>query len=130
MDSGMFKPIQLAAVKALESGKKWIKELNAIYEKRREKVYQILDLLNCKYSKESCGLFVWAKVPDHIENTENWINKILDETKVFLTPGFIFGSNGERYIRISLCTNENILDESIQRIRTFEQSDKIESTCR
>ena len=130
MDSGMFKPTQLAAIKALDADKKWMEELNSIYKKRREKAFEILDILGCKYSNNSSGLFVWARIPDSVPHTEKWINEIMDKTKVFLTPGFIFGSNGERYIRISLCSNENLLDESIQRIKLFNPNQKIESSCR
>ncbi len=124
MDSGMYKPIQLAAVKALSLEQEWFDHLNAIYEKRREKAWQLMDLLGCACDKESAGLFVWGSVPEHVMNVEHWIEDILQESLVFITPGFIFGSNGDRYIRIALCSSVEILDSAIQRVSSYLQTKK------
>ena len=115
MDSGMFLPLQLAAVKGLALDETWHEALNDVYRKRREKVYELLDLLSCKYSKDQAGLFVWAKVPDDV-NGFDLSDKILQEADVFITPGGIFGSAGEKYVRVSLCSSEAQLQMAIQRI--------------
>ncbi|MFN8890254.1 MAG: pyridoxal phosphate-dependent aminotransferase [Cyclobacteriaceae bacterium] len=107
MDSGMFLGLQHAAVEALQSGTEWFKQLNAIYQKRKDAACQILDELGCAYSKEQSGLFVWAKAPAHIQDVEKWIDEILYGTHVFITPGFIFGETGRKHIRISLCATED-----------------------
>src|SRR5690606_2986521 len=96
MDSGMFLGLQHAATEALKNGSTWFKELNTVYAARKRSVIEILDLLNCKYSNDQSGLFVWAKAPDHIQDVEKWVDKILYGTKVFITPGFIFGEGGRR----------------------------------
>jgi len=105
MDSGMYKPIQEAASVALQLGADWFEHLNKIYTDRREKVYQIFDLLDCTYSRDGAGLFVWAEVPSYLADVESWVDEILQQARVFITPGFIFGSNGQRYVRISLCAD-------------------------
>jgi aspartate/methionine/tyrosine aminotransferase len=117
MDSGMFLPMQLAAVKALEVDEGWIRTLNSEYKKRRVKAFQILDLLNCAYNQNSKGLFVWAKIPEDAVSGENLIEGVLQKAKVFLTPGFIFGANGDRNIRISLCVPIQKFDEALVRIK-------------
>jgi len=117
MDSGMFLPIQHAAIEALQNGKEWFQEINAVYAKRKEAAQQILSVLNCSFSDHQSGLFVWAKVPAAIVDVEKWIDEILYNAKVFITPGFIFGSNGERFIRISLCATVEKLEEALQRIQ-------------
>ena len=119
MDSGMYRPVQFAAVKALSLGENWFAQLNEEYRKRRNKVWQLMDLLKCKYAKDSAGLFVWGLVPEHVVDVEQWIEKILQESNVFITPGFIFGSNGMRYIRISLCSDQDTLDNAIERVSSF-----------
>jgi len=119
MDSGMFKPVQDAAIQALKNNPAWHKELNKKYALRRNYVYQILDNLNCKYDKKQVGMFVWAKVPDIITNTEVFVENILQKAKVFITPGFIFGSNGQKYIRISLCSKISTLKQANERISNF-----------
>ena len=116
MDSGMFLPLQLAATKALSLDQSWFDELNTNYKKRREKVFQLLDLLECFYSKDQVGLFVWAKVPSAFSSGFELSDMILQNSKVFITPGGIFGSEGEKYIRVSLCSTEEKLTESIYRI--------------
>jgi aspartate/methionine/tyrosine aminotransferase len=122
MDSGMFLPLQLAAVKGLALDETWHEALNNVYRKRREKVYELLDLLSCKYSKQQAGLFVWAKVPDVSINGFDLSDKILQEADVFITPGGIFGSAGEKYVRVSLCSSEAQLQMAIQRIQKSKVS--------
>ena len=117
MDSGMFKPLQLAAAKALSLDKEWYKEVNRGYLERRELAWQIMDMLGCTYSKNQSGMFVWAKIPAHIESSEKLSDEILNNARVFITPGSIFGNQGNRYIRISLCSSMEVLKESIQRIK-------------
>ncbi len=116
MDSGMFKPLQLAAVKALQQPESWYHELNAVYRKRRKIAFGIFDELQCSYNKQQVGMFVWAKIPDTAESGEQLSEKILHENQVFITPGFIFGSAGERYLRLSLCTPEERLLEAKTRM--------------
>jgi aspartate/methionine/tyrosine aminotransferase len=116
MDSGMFLPAQLAAAKALQLGKEWYIHLNSIYDKRREKVFELLDLLKCSFSKNQAGLFVWASIPAHFENGFALSDEILENAHVFITPGGIFGDAGNQYIRISLCAKENVFEEAISRI--------------
>lgn len=117
MDSGMFLPLQLAAAKALNLDEEWYKQLNEVYSQRRLKVYQIMDLLGCSYDKNQVGLFVWAKIPSKYNNSYELTDEILDDARVFITPGGIFGSAGNNYIRISLCANEPTLDTAIERIK-------------
>lgn len=116
MDSGMFLPLQLAAAKALELGEEWHDEVNRTYKNRREKIYELLDLLKCKYSKAQAGLFIWAAVPGSIKDGYELSDKILFGSNVFITPGGIFGSAGNKYVRISLCTKEEKIEEAIKRI--------------
>lgn len=118
MDSGMYKPIQIAACEALNLGQEWFDDLNAIYTERRKKIWKILDLLDCEYSRDSAGMFVWAK-PKERKDIETWIDQILYEAEVFIAPGFIFGNNGREYIRISLCRDKVLLDKAIDRIGSF-----------
>ena len=117
MDSGMFLPVQLAAAKALALPKSWYDDVNAVYKKRREKVYELLDVLQCTYSKKQSGMFMWAKIPAELENAYLLSDEILFENNVFITPGGIFGSGGDEYIRISLCATEEKISEAISRIR-------------
>jgi aspartate/methionine/tyrosine aminotransferase len=121
MDSGMFLGIQHAAVQALDQPDSWFEELNNLYRQRRTKAFEIMELLSCTYSVNQAGLFVWAKVPDIIESVEEWIDTILYSTKVFITPGFIFGKAGQRFIRISLCSSVEKLQEAYDRIKTSKQ---------
>lgn len=116
IDSGQFKPMQLAAVEALKNSSDWHDEMNAIYRKRREYAEKIMDLLGCDFDKKQVGLFLWGKIPDSYKGSEELADKVLFDANVFITPGFIFGSAGERYIRISLCCNETMLKEAISRI--------------
>ncbi|NOZ48199.1 MAG: aminotransferase class I/II-fold pyridoxal phosphate-dependent enzyme [Chlorobi bacterium] len=109
-DSGMYKPIQEAAITALQLPKTWNAELNGIYSKRREIVWRILDLLHCEYNKDTAGLFVWAKIPDEFNSGEEFSDYLLYNHSLFITPGKVFGSNGEKYVRISLCADELMLN--------------------
>lgn len=117
MDSGMFLPLQEAAVQAFKNSAEWHNAQNKEYACRRDYAYELLDILQCTYSKNQVGMFIWAKVPDSIENVESFVDNILYKAKVFITPGFIFGSRGERYIRISLCSGVEVFKEVIKRIR-------------
>ncbi len=117
MDSGMFLGIQKGAIAALKSPQSWFDELNAIYLKRREIVWQIFDALNCSHEKENAGMFVWAKLPEGKKSME-FIDQLLNEKEVFITPGNIFGSQGEGYIRASLCISEKLLEEVLNRLST------------
>ncbi|HYC84328.1 MAG TPA: aminotransferase class I/II-fold pyridoxal phosphate-dependent enzyme [Chryseosolibacter sp.] len=119
MDSGMFLGLQHAAAEALRNGETWFRQLNAMYAERRHIARQILTELDCTFSEKQSGLFVWAKAPAHIQDVEKWIDEILYGTKVFITPGFIFGDAGKRFIRISLCCPVEMLNEALLRIRNF-----------
>jgi aspartate/methionine/tyrosine aminotransferase len=116
MDSGMFYGIQKGAIAALNLDKSWFEDLNKVYLKRRKLIWNIADKLNCSYDKNSKGLFVWAKLPNNIKSSEQYIDTLLKEKKIFIAPGTIFGSNGEGYIRFSLCIDEVKIDEALKRI--------------
>lgn len=116
MDSGMFQPLQMAAAKALSLGADWYSSINSIYSQRRDQVYRILDLLGCSYELKQVGLFVWAKIPDRYQDAYALSDEILYGANVFLTPGGIFGSQGNRYIRISLCGDLSRFEQAITRI--------------
>jgi aspartate/methionine/tyrosine aminotransferase len=116
MDSGMFYGIQKGAIKALELDEGWFKNLNKVYLTRRKLIWKIADKLNCSYDKNSKGLFVWAKLPKEIKSSESFIDSLLKQKKIFVAPGTIFGSNGEGYIRFSLCIDKNKIKEALKRI--------------
>jgi aspartate/methionine/tyrosine aminotransferase len=117
IDSGQFKPMMLAAAKALQAPKEWYDGMNKVYRERRKIAEKIMDTLNCRVDPKQSGMFLWGKIPAECENSETLANKILYEAKVFITPGFIFGSNGDGYIRISLCCKEKQLEEALERIK-------------
>lgn len=117
MDSGMFLPVQLATAKALSLGHEWHDEVNTGYRKRREKVFELLDLLGCNYSNDQAGLFVWAGIPENYKDGFELSDEILYSKNVFITPGGIFGSAGEKYIRVSLCSTEERILEAINRVK-------------
>ena len=117
MDSGMFLPVQLAAAKALTLGKEWHDEVNKVYRERRNKVFDLLELLNCKFSKEQAGLFVWAKIPSTYKDGFALSDDVLYDSNVFITPGGIFGDAGEKYVRVSLCAPVEKFEEAIKRLR-------------
>ncbi len=114
MDSGMFKPLQEAGITALNLNGDWFENINKIYKERRKKVWEIMDFLDCDYSKDSTGMFVWGKT--RMEDEEEFIERILQKSRVFITPGRIFGNNGKGYIRISLTNSVEKLDEALKRI--------------
>jgi LL-diaminopimelate aminotransferase len=116
MDSGMFLAMQMAAIEALNNHDSWYDKVNSVYIRRRKIVEQIMDLLKCSYDKSQIGLFVWGKIPENIPDCESYVERILMKSLVFITPGFIFGKNGERFIRISLCATEEKLNEAKNRI--------------
>lgn len=118
IDSGMFRPMQLAAATALHNDESWHEEMNFnLYQKRRHLAEQILETLQCTYNKSQVGLFVWGRISDHYQQVEDLTEAVLHKAHVFITPGFIFGSNGARYIRISLCCDEQKLAEALDRIK-------------
>ena len=117
MDSGMFLPVQLAAAKALTLGKEWHDEVNEIYRERRNKVFDLLEILNCKFSKEQAGLFVWARIPSTYKDGFALSDDVLYNSNVFITPGGIFGDAGEKYVRVSLCAPVEKFEEAIKRLR-------------
>ena len=115
MDSGMFYGIQKGAIEALKSGEEWFKSLDKIYQNRRELMFEIADKLNCTYDTNAVGMFVWAKLPKNSLPSEDFIDKVLYEKNIFIAPGTIFGSNGEGYIRFSLCVKEGKIREALGR---------------
>lgn len=117
VDSGMYLPVQEAAVAALHNSDEWHAERNKVYEQRRSYAYAIMDALGCTYSTDQVGMFIWAKIPDSYADVEALTEKVLMEADVFITPGFIFGSKGARYIRISLCSPEKDLAAALERIQ-------------
>ncbi len=117
MDSGMFLPVQLAAAKALGLGKEWYDEVNKVYRERREKVFELLDLLKCKFSKVQAGMFVWAKIPSKYKTGFELSDDVLYNSNVFITPGGIFGDSGDKYVRVSLCAPIEKFEEAIKRLR-------------
>ena len=117
VDSGMFLPIQHAAIEALKNPASWHQEQNQAYAGRRRLSWQLLDMLGCTYDAYQTGLFIWAKIPDSEPDLKSFVDRLLYEAKVFITPGFIFGSRGERYIRMSLCNREAVVKEAIDRVQ-------------
>jgi LL-diaminopimelate aminotransferase len=124
MDSGMFLGLQQAAIEALKSGESWFMNVNKVYSERKAIAQQVLDQLGCIYSQKQSGLFVWAKAPAHVASVEGWIDEILYGAKVFITPGFIFGKQGERYVRISLCAPVEKLQEALERLKKWKAENK------
>lgn len=120
MDSGMFLPVQLAAARALSLDKEWHDEVNQVYRQRRKKVFELLNLLECIYSEKQAGMFVWAAIPDKYKNGFKLTDELLYKAGVFITPGGIFGSAGNKYVRVSLCSREEKFEEAITRIKIFK----------
>ena len=116
MDSGMFLPIQLGAVDALNQDKSWYKDLNNIYKDRKKIVVKICKKLNLKFDDKGSGLFVWGKISDEFKTSEEFVDELLYQKNIFIAPGSIFGSNGEGYVRISLCCDEKKLNEALKRL--------------
>ena len=115
IDSGMFYPLQMGAISALSQSKDWFLDLNDEYSKRRDLVWKLADKLNCRYSKTSSGMFVWAKI-NSTKNSKEYIDDLLYEKGIFIAPGSIFGSNGEGYVRFSLCNSESNIKKAIERV--------------
>ena len=120
IDSGMFRPLQTAAIQALSCGKEWYDEVNRVYRIRRNIAERIMQVLGCSYDPSQVGLFVWGRIPDEAKDAESLADEILYNAHVFITPGFIFGSRGNRYIRISLCASEERMQEALQRIEKIK----------
>ena len=121
MDSGMFLPVQLAAAKALSLGKEWFDSVNEHYKRRRLKAHELIhDILNCTYVPNQAGMFLWARVPSGYETGFELSDEVLNSSKVFITPGGIFGSAGEKFIRVSLCSPEEKFDQAINRVRNIK----------
>ena len=118
MDSGMFLPVQLAAAKALELGQDWHDEVNQVYRVRRERVFELLQLLKCEFDDKQAGMFVWASIPSIYKDGYELSDQVLNQANVFITPGGIFGSAGNHYVRVSLCSTEEKIEEAIQRVKT------------
>ena len=121
IDSGTFRPLQLAAAQAYENSDDWHSEANvATYASRRKIAEEIMTQLGCKFDPTQQGMFLWGRIPDSIANVEDLTERVLHEARVFITPGFIFGSNGERYIRISLCAKDEKIQEALKRIEKLK----------
>lgn len=120
IDSGTFRALQLAAAEAYDNSDEWHTEANvALYARRRHTAEQIMTTLGCTYDATQTGMFLWGRIPDAIASVEDLTERVLHEAHVFLTPGFIFGTNGRRYIRISLCAKDERMDEALRRIKTL-----------
>ena len=119
IDSGQFKPMQLAAIAALSNSDSWHAEMNKVYRERRIWAEKIMKLLDCSYDPQQVGLFVWGKLPPKVVSSESLVDDLLSRARVFITPGFIFGSNGERFIRISLGSSIEKLKEAYDRIKHY-----------
>ena len=122
IDSGMYRAMQLAAVKALDAEADWYEGNNANYASRRKTAGEIMDALGCTYDKSQVGMFLWGRIPDHYADVEELTEHVLHEARVFIVPGFIFGSNGSRYIRISLCAKNEQLEEALKRIKEIDNN--------
>jgi len=116
VDSGMFRPMMVAAATALKNTEEWHAGMNVVYAKRRVLAYKIMDALNCKYDTKQVGMFIWAKIPDKYKDSSELADEILYGKNVFITPGLIFGDKGKRYVRVSLCCPEPMLEEALNRI--------------
>lgn len=119
IDSGQFKPMQLATIAALQNSKEWHADMNRTYAERRIWAEKIMDLLECEYDSKQVGLFVWGKLNSNVESSEKIVDELLRGARVFITPGFIFGSNGERYIRISLGSDMEKIKGAYNRIKDY-----------
>jgi LL-diaminopimelate aminotransferase len=122
VDSGMFLGTQQAAIAALKQPQAWYENLNERYAERRFLVWRLMDELGCSYSTEQVGLFVWGRIGEEVQEVGQLVDEILYRAGVFITPGFIFGSNGDRYIRISLCADTDQLQTALERIKAFKNT--------
>lgn len=122
IDSGQFKPLMLAAAKGFALGKEWYDEVNAVYASRRKVAEEIMTALGCRFDPAQSGLFLWGRIPESYGSSEELADKVLYDASVFITPGFIFGSNGDRYIRISLCATEEKMRLALDRINKMNKN--------
>jgi len=123
MDSGMFLPLQEAAIEALALPHTWFKTMNEqVYQKRKKAACQILDALGCQYQNNQTGMFVWAKIPTTYKNAFDLSDELLYQKNVFITPGGIFGNQGDQYLRISLCNEPSVFEEVLERLQVKIQS--------
>ena len=121
IDSGTFRPLQLAAAQAYANSAEWHRQANiTLYQERRNIAEQIMRTLGCTFNPNQAGMFLWGRIPDHYKDCEELTERVLNEAHVFITPGFIFGSNGQRYIRISLCAKKEKMQEALQRIEKLK----------
>lgn len=121
IDSGTFRALQLAAAQAYANTEQWHTEANiATYARRRAMAQEIMDTLHCSYDPNQVGMFLWGRIPDSYADVEELTERVLHEARVFITPGFIFGSNGKRFIRISLCAKDEKFREAVERIKALE----------
>ena len=120
IDSGQFKPMQMAAIAALNNSEEWHNEMNInLYKNRRHLAEEIMKSLGCSFDPHQVGMFLWGKIPDQYKDSAELADKVLYDAKVFITPGFIFGNKGQRYVRLSLCANEKMLGEALERINAM-----------
>ena len=120
IDSGTFRGIQLAAAEAYDNSDEWHREANInTYRRRRVIAEEIMTVLGCQYDPEQVGMFLWGKIPEHYADAEQLTERVLHEARVFITPGFIFGSNGKRYIRISLCAKDEKMKQALERVKAL-----------
>lgn len=124
IDSGQFKPLMLAAVKGLQVDAGWYDTLNSVYASRRAVAEEIMRELGCRFDETQRGMFLWGRIPDDEASSETLADKVLYDARVFITPGFIFGSNGERYVRISLCATEENMRRALDRIKEMKNQKK------
>jgi aspartate/methionine/tyrosine aminotransferase len=125
MDSGMLLPVQLAAVEALNNTGEWYDKINSVYAKRRKIAEEIMEILGCTFNRDQTGLFLWGRIPESGDNCEKLTDELLGKAHVFITPGSIFGKNGRRYIRISLCAMEETLLRARERVIGFMKHEKV-----
>ena len=124
IDSGQFKPMMMAAARALQCDAEWYSTINAVYAERRQIAEQIMNVLGCHFDPAQRGLFLWGRIPDNYSGSEELADRLLYDARVFVTPGFIFGSNGNRYIRISLCATKEKMQEALCRIKQYAADNK------
>lgn len=121
IDSGTFRPLQLAAVQAYQNSADWHRQANiSLYRERRDIAEKIMTTLGCSYNPDQVGMFLWGRIPDSYQDCEQLTERVLNEAHVFITPGFIFGSNGQRYVRISLCAKKEKMQEALERIEKLK----------
>ena len=126
IDSGTFRPLQMAAAEAYHNDDAWHMEANInVYARRRALAGKIMETLGCHYDKSQVGMFLWGRIPEKYANVEELTEKVLHECRVFITPGFIFGSNGKRYIRISLCAKEEKMATALERIEKVFRNNQL-----